>query len=34
MPINFLKEETFIKYLNAEVKKELTVGQKLMGGIE
>jgi len=33
-PINFLKPETFVKYLNAEVKKELTVGQKLMGGIE
>ena len=31
MPINFLKEETFIKYLNIEVKKELTLAEKLGG---
>ena len=34
MPKHFLNPEHFTKYLNAEVKKELTVGQKLMGGIE
>jgi len=32
-PKYFLKEETFIKYLNAEVKKELTIGEKLMGKV-
>ena len=32
MPINFLKEETFVKYLNQPIKKELTFGEKLMGG--
>ena len=31
MPINFLKEETFIKYLNQPIKKELTLAQKLGG---
>ena len=30
-PIHFLKLENFTKYLNAEVKQELTLGQKLNG---
>jgi len=34
MPKPFLNPETFTKYLNAEVKTKLTIGQKLMGGIE
>jgi hypothetical protein len=34
MPKHFLNPEHFVKYLNAEVKKELTVGQKLMGRTE
>ena len=33
-PMYFLKPETFTKYLNAEVKTKLTIGQKLAGGIE
>lgn len=32
-PVNFLKEETFIKYLNAEVKRELTLAEKLGGAV-
>ena len=31
LPSYFLKSETFTKYLNAEVKKELTLGEKLIG---
>lgn len=33
MPKHFLNYEHFTKYLNAEVKTELTLGQKLMGKI-
>ena len=33
-PAYFLKTETFTKYLNAEVKTELTLGQKLMGRVQ
>jgi len=33
MPKHFLNAEHFTKYLNAEVKTELTLGQKLMGKI-
>ena len=31
LPSYFLKSETFTKYLNAEVKKQLTLGEKLIG---
>ena len=31
-PKHFLKEDNFIKYLNQPIKKELTFGEKLMGG--
>ena len=34
MPKHFLNPEHFTKYLNAEVKKELTIGEKLMGRTE
>ena len=34
MPKHFLNPEHFTKYLNAPIKKELTIGQKLAGGIE
>jgi hypothetical protein len=33
-PNYFLKTETFTKYLNAEVKTELTLGEKLMGRVQ
>ena len=31
MPTNFLNPKHFVKYLNAEVKKELTLAEKLGG---
>tara|TARA_R110001606_G_scaffold91591_1_gene204227 strand:+ start:2204 stop:2866 length:663 start_codon:yes stop_codon:yes gene_type:complete len=34
MPKHFLNYEHFTKYLNAEVKTELTLGQKLMGRVQ
>ena len=33
-PNYFLKTETFTKYLNAELKTELTLGEKLMGRVQ
>ena len=33
-PKHFLKEDNFIKYLNQPIKKELSIGEKLMGRTE